>query len=250
MNNPTVLSIAGFDPSAGAGILADIKTFEAHQVYGFGVCSAITFQNEKKFENVEWIEVENIIKQIEVLFKRFKINWVKIGLIENVDVLKKIVEYLVMQNPDVRIIWDPILKASSGFVFHKKIDGDKLIDVYRNLFLITPNMEEIGTLFPGMNEEEAGKYLSRYCALLLKGGHRTDGNPVDVLFYDHIQESFDSERIDNDKHGTGCVLSSSILANLAKGMKLQNACEEAKKYINRFLESNSTLLGDHIYINE
>ncbi|MBN4051375.1 hydroxymethylpyrimidine/phosphomethylpyrimidine kinase [bacterium AH-315-M05] len=250
MNKPTVLSIAGFDPSAGAGILADIKTFEAHQVYSFGVCSAITFQNDNEFENVAWIEVENIIKQIEVLFKRFKINWVKIGLIENVDVLKRIVAYLVMQNPDVRIIWDPILKASSGFVFHEKIDGNKLIDVCRDVFLITPNMEEIATLFPGMNKEKAGKELSRHCAVLLKGGHRTDGNPVDLLFYDDKQESFDGVRIDNDKHGTGCVLSAAILANLAMGKNLRDACWKAKQYINKFLESNSTLLGDHIYINE
>jgi len=235
-----VLSIAGFDPSAGAGILADIKTFEAHQVYSFGVCSAITFQNDKEFENVEWIEVENIIKQIELLFKRSKTDWVKIGLIENVVVLKRIVEYLVMQNPDIRIIWDPILKSSSGFVFHEKIDEDKLIDVCRNLFLITPNMEEIATIFPGMNEEEAGKYLSRHSAVLLKGGHRTDGDPVDVLFYDDKQESFDGVRIDNDKHGTGCVLSAAILANLAMGKNLRDACWKAKQYINKFLSSMSS----------
>ena len=244
-----VLSIAGFDPSAGAGILADIKTFEANHVYGFGVCSAMTFQNDRNFENVEWIEVENIIRQIEVLFKRFKINWVKIGLIENVAVLKRIVEYLVMQNPDIKIIWDPILKASSGFIFNEKIDADKLIGVCKNILLITPNMEEIATLFPGMNEEEAGKYLSRYCAVLLKGGHRTNGNPIDVLFYDDKQESFDGVRIDNDKHGTGCVLSAAILANLSMRKNLRDACWKAKQYINKFLESNSTLLGEHIYTN-
>ena len=247
MNKPTVLSIAGFDPSAGAGILADIKTFEAHQVYSFGVCSAITFQNDKEFENVAWIEVKNIIRQIELLFKRSKTDWVKIGLIENMDVLSEIIDYLKLENADINIIWDPILKASAGFVFHEKIDGNKLIDVCRNIFLITPNIEEIVTLFPGMNEEEAGKYLSQHCAVLLKGGHRTDGGSVDVLFYDDGQESFNSERIDNDKHGTGCVLSSAILANLAMGNGLRDACRKAKQYINKFLESNSILLGDHIY---
>ena len=279
---PYALSIAGFDPSAGAGILADIKTFQANHVYGFGVCSAITFQNDKEFENVKWMEVENIIKQIDVLFNRFKINWVKIGLIENVVVLKKTVEYLLMRNPDLKIIWDPILKASSGFVFHEKIDGDELINVCRNIFLITPNTEEIVILFPRecrdetmsrlslipkiSNEEKACRYLSQYCAVLLKGGHKKkittlpspflrrgaggEVDPVDTLFQYDRRDNFYSKRIDSDKHGTGCVLSAAILANLAMGDGLVDACRKAKQYINKFLESNSTLLGEHIYKDE
>src|SRR4051812_8564103 len=88
------LSIAGFDPSAGAGVLADVKTFEGNGVYGLGVVSALTWQNDKEFDKVEWIEVSKITSQIEVLLRRFDIKYVKIGLIENLMVLQEVVTFL------------------------------------------------------------------------------------------------------------------------------------------------------------
>src|ERR1700729_4382873 len=106
---PYVLSIAGFDPSGGAGILADIKTFEAQQTLGLGVCSALTYQTENTFEGVTWVNKDTIIKQLAPLLKAYSIDYVKIGLIENMEVLNSIIDYLLGKNPSMRIIWDPIL---------------------------------------------------------------------------------------------------------------------------------------------
>src|ERR1035437_5718713 len=93
-NRPFVLSIAGFDPSAGAGVLADVKTFEACGAYGMGVVSALTYQNDVSFEKVEWLELSQIIEQIKVLQKRFQFDFIKIGLIENLEVLNGLISYL------------------------------------------------------------------------------------------------------------------------------------------------------------
>jgi hydroxymethylpyrimidine/phosphomethylpyrimidine kinase len=80
---PYVLSIAGFDPSGGAGLLADIKTFELHRVQGMGVCTSLTFQNENEFEGLVWIEMPEIKKQLDILFKKYFFDYVKIGLIKS-----------------------------------------------------------------------------------------------------------------------------------------------------------------------
>ena len=240
-----VLSIAGFDPSGGAGILADIKTFEANKVYGLGVCTAITFQNDEEFEGLSWVGEEDLKKQLNILLKKFHVDWVKIGLVENMNVLKNIVSYLKEKNPQIRIIWDPILKASAGFQFHQEIKREDLIDLCKNIYLITPNFKEIKKLIPEKSEEEGAGLLSGYCNVLLKGGHREDNKVTDILFENKIKFTFESEKINMDKHGTGCVLSSAILTNLAKGYDLVEACREGKEYVSDFIKSDNSLLGFH-----
>jgi hydroxymethylpyrimidine/phosphomethylpyrimidine kinase len=242
---PYVLTIAGFDPSGGAGILADIKTFEAHQTLGLGVCSALTYQTEKTFEGVTWVEEETIIKQLDPLLKAYTINYVKIGLIENIQVLNSIINYLSSKNPSVRIIWDPILSASAGFSFHSSISKKELTDLAEKIYLITPNLKEIKQLFPDLPEEEAAFNLSKSCAVFLKGGHGNDNTSNDVLFSDGKRFVFESVRLTNDKHGTGCVLSACIAAALTKGLLLEEACGKAKEYTGNFILSNNTLLGYH-----
>src|SRR6478609_9522229 len=101
-----LLSIAGFDPSGGAGILADIKTFEGNKVHGLGVCTSITYQNDKEFDGLNWLDKDQIKNQIDVLAKRFRFDWIKIGLIENLSMLNKLVDYLLHINPNAKIIWD------------------------------------------------------------------------------------------------------------------------------------------------
>ena len=242
-----VISIAGFDPSGGAGILADIKTFEAHAVDGFGVCTAVTVQNDTEFKYVKWIRIDEILDQIKILTEKFEINWVKIGLIENWDVLSEVIGCLKAGNEEIGIIWDPIIKSSSGAVFHEEISEKKLFDICRNLALAMPNIEEMQRLVPGMEIEEAGRYLSEQCPVLVKGGHGSEEKVTDILFMNGEDERFVSDRIDTDKHGTGCVLSSSVLSHLAKGENLVNACRNAKLYVNEFMESNPSLLGRHKY---
>src|ERR1043166_3254674 len=119
-SRPYTLSIAGFDPSGGAGILADVKTFEASKIYGMGVITANTFQDENAFEHVDWIPIEEIKKQVEVVLKNHKIEFAKIGLVENFENLYALVSFLRTKIPG--LVWDPILKSSSGYDFHDYFD--------------------------------------------------------------------------------------------------------------------------------
>lgn len=250
---PYCLTIAGFDPSGGAGVLADIKTFEANKVNGMAVVTGLTFQNDSEFEGVEWVETEKIIRQIEVLLRKFQFEFIKIGMIKDLQTLQKIISCLASHLPNLKIIWDPIIKTSSGFNIHKTIDKEKLLAICKNIFLITPNTDEIKIL---MNENAgmiAAKELSQYCNVFLKGGHNEIHKGKDFLFLSPPLRGgreglfpFRAKRISLfSKHGSGCVLSAAITANLAKGETLQRACLKAKNYITDFLMSNKTLLGYH-----
>ena len=177
-----VLSVAGFDPSAGAGILADIKTFESNKVYGLGVVSANTFQNDAEFKHVDWISAEKIIEQISILQKRFEFEYVKIGLIENLQVLNEVISYLNTHISNPKIIWDPILKASAGFKFHKEVDKNLLEKICKQLYLITPNVPETLSLGSFKDATENAKQLSTYCNVFLKGGHAEKKVGYDTLF--------------------------------------------------------------------
>ena len=94
MSRPYVISIAGFDLSAGAGILADIKTFEQHKVYGFGACTALTSQNDQEFLNLSWLSTENILQQLEPLLGRFEIQACKIGIIPSLKTLAAVLKFI------------------------------------------------------------------------------------------------------------------------------------------------------------
>ncbi len=244
---PYALSIAGFDPSGGAGILADIKTFESNKVYGLGVISANTFQNDTEFKNADWVSVEKIIEQIAILRKRFEFEYVKIGLIENLEVLNTIISYLNSSIYNPKIIWDPILKASAGFEFHNGLDRNLLEKICKQLFLITPNVPEALLLGSLQNAEGNAKHLSTCCHVFLKGGHAEKKVGYDTLFLKEGKQFSFRPKIKNifPKHGSGCVLSSAITANLVKGEDLHRACLKAKQYTEFFLSSNKTLLGYH-----
>jgi len=242
-----LLGIAGFDPSGGAGVLADVKTFESNKVYGLGVISANTFQSDMEFKDVDWISAEKIIEQIAILQKRFEFEYVKIGLIENLETLDKIVSYLISKNANTKIVWDPILKASAGFEFHKQVDSILLEKICKQLFVITPNVPEAISLGLFKDATENAKHLSKYCHVFLKGGHAEKKLGYDTLFLKEGKQFSFRPKAKNifPKHGSGCVLSSALAANLAKGEDLQRACLKAKQYTERILSSNKTLLGYH-----
>ena len=245
---PFALTIAGFDPSGGAGLLADIKTFEAHQIYGLGVCTALTVQHENRFDSVQWVDNELIIEQAKLLFEKYDIQYVKIGLIKSLEDLSKIINALMSWNPEIIIIWDPILKASAGFNFHDEINAITFKTILKQIYLLTPNLPEVNLLVNGsINTEQKAQILAKNCAVFLKGGHSDLDESKDVLFYQNQRFEYVAKRIEQgEKHGSGCVLSSAITANLAKGLPLTKACEEAKKYITAFLGSNNSLLGYHL----
>jgi hydroxymethylpyrimidine/phosphomethylpyrimidine kinase len=244
---PFVLSIAGFDPSGGAGILADIKTFEMHHAYGLGACTSITFQNENEFDGLEWVRFISMQKQLEVLFRKYKIEVIKIGLVESFIVLNRLLEALLKLNPGATIIWDPIMKASAGFDFHPDADQSLLNEILNKLSLVTPNLPEAVRLVnKGDDPVACAIDLTRHCNVYLKGGHNMTNDVDDFLFTPSARYRMEGKRIAHgEKHGSGCVLSAAIAANLANGMSLKTSCEEAKIYMNRFLQSSKRLLGYH-----
>lgn len=246
-DRPFVLSIAGFDPCGGAGILADIKTFEMNHVRGLGICSCLTFQNENEFDGVEWVPVSSVKRQAEVLFRKYDIRTIKIGLIESLEQLNDLLDFLIILNPGLRIVWDPVLKASAGFDFHGSISSFLLADAFKKLSLVTPNLQEAVRLANiGNDPMEAALVLSNQCPVLLKGGHREDENRDDLLILGGRSIRIAGQKIENgEKHGSGCVLSAAIAASLAQGASLQDSCRKAKEYVNRFLGSTPGLLGFH-----
>ncbi|MDP4209056.1 MAG: hydroxymethylpyrimidine/phosphomethylpyrimidine kinase [Bacteroidota bacterium] len=247
---PTVMTIAGFDPSGCAGLLADIKTFEATGVYGISVCTANTCQNDIEFTSVNWVSSRIIMEQYAVLKKQFCFDSVKIGIIENLDLLSTLIDRLKEDNDRIKIVWDPVLKASAGFSFHNDVDRKLLEEICRKIYLITPNLEEISALFPEKSWQEAASYLSEYCNVLVKGGHDSGAEACDVLFYAGKSRAFTQLRIEGPgKRGTGCVLSASITAHLALGEPLTNACQYAKHYVYGFIRSNNSLIGYHNYMS-
>ncbi len=243
---PYVLTIAGFDPSGGAGVLADIKTFEQHKVQGLGVCTAVTVQNDSVFEHVKWEKPEIIKQQIEILFRHFEVNFCKIGLIENWPVLNQIVDYLLELNPDINIVVDPITKASAGFDFHHDELLTPFFSTLSKLSLLTPNIPEMQLLTQDSDLMEMAVLVTEKCPVLLKGGHAEVNTGTDFLLVDGAKVELEAEELSiYDKHGTGCILSAAITANLANGLELEQACQHAKGYLVKILDSNSSLLAYH-----
>ncbi|SNR80553.1 bifunctional hydroxymethylpyrimidine kinase/phosphomethylpyrimidine kinase [Hymenobacter mucosus] len=244
---PYALSIAGFDPSGGAGLLADCKTLESNAVYGLGVCTALTFQNDLAFERVSWVSSVDILAQARLLFARFPIGCVKIGLFENLAYLPELLGWLQNQNPQVRIIWDPVLKASAGYEFHQGPPRELVRAACASLTLLTPNQPEMLRLWPADTALQAAREVSAFCPVLLKGGHEAGPFATDVLMMNGEEHLFSAPRLpQGEKHGSGCVLSAAVLAHLAKGASLVEACRAGKEYTATVLGSNPTLLGYHV----
>tara|TARA_B100000809_G_scaffold38428_1_gene33614 strand:- start:147 stop:881 length:735 start_codon:yes stop_codon:yes gene_type:complete len=241
---PYVITIAGHDPSCGAGLNADIKTFEHLKVSGLSICSAITYQDENTFEGADWISASKIIRQLDILLKKYDVRYIKIGLIESFNSLKEVLAYLTNNYPNVRVIWDPILQATSGFTIHSIFEGLDLI--LQSIYILTPNRTEILQLTGLTDSLDASRTLSTHTHLLLKGGHAKN-HATDIMFY-HRERLFEvqGDRFKaSDKHGTGCVLSAAIVSYLTHGDTIEDACRKAKVYVEKFLQSNNSRLGYH-----
>ncbi len=239
------LTIGGFDGSAGAGILADVKAMAHFGVYAQSVCTALTEQNEDEFVAPGWIIWERIEAQLDTLFRKHTFEFVKIGLVEKPKILKRIVDYVREKSPKAFIVWDPIASASAGYHFMRGIEQDDFLPIMSSIDLVTPNAEEFALLGLGLAASRDQIQLGKDFAILLKGGHSVGGDSVDTLWAkDGKQYKFSSPRIPGDgKHGTGCNLSSAIVANLALGKSLTESCQIAKNYMDEFIKSGEGRLG-------
>ncbi|MCC7302041.1 MAG: hydroxymethylpyrimidine/phosphomethylpyrimidine kinase [Bacteroidia bacterium] len=241
---PFALSIAGYDPSGGAGLLADIKTFENCKVYGLGVQSALTWQNEMEFSEIRWESTDSILQQMNLLGKMHRVRFIKVGLIRDIEALETLLEQAGQLWPGVKVIWDPILSASAGFEFHKAFNPAVLQRVLKKIYIVTPNIPESVILSGIPDAIEAARELARHCVVYLKGGHSASGK--DYVF--RGKDFFVLRRMAAPawpKHGSGCIFSAAFTAQLARGFKLHPAALRAKSYIHRYLSSSNSLLGYH-----
>jgi hydroxymethylpyrimidine/phosphomethylpyrimidine kinase len=243
---PYVMSFAGLDPSGGAGLLADIKTFEQNRVYGMGVCTAITVQTPEQFISVEWLPVTHILAQAKPLLVNQQVQYCKIGIMADIQSLLELVRQVKQWSPGIRIILDPVLKASAGYTFHGTVQQQAWKELLSDIYLLTPNYDEALMLSGLTDGEAAARQLSACCAVLLKGGHHKNKPGYDTLFINNGVHTFEPVlREIFPKHGSGCILSAAITAGLAHGQSLPEACANGKIYTERLLASHSSLTGYH-----
>lgn len=241
-DRPFALTIAGLDPSGGAGILADIKTFEQHKITGFAISTANTIQTENQFYEIQWTDLSFVLRSIETLFLNYKISVVKIGIISSLYDLDRIISTIKEFSSTTKIVWDPVLKSTTKFDFMDIKNHLDLTKILSKIDLITPNYPEMKILFPDFILTE-NQFPTN---VLLKGGHNEKALGTDRLFLkNEVLELFPLNKNCSEKHGSGCVLSSAIASNLALNQMIKEACQNAKIYIENYLSSTPTLIGYH-----
>lgn len=245
-DRPIVLSIAGYDPTGGAGVLADIKTLEQHACLGMAVITATTVQTEEECIRVEWQTIDQIKSALLPLLENYSIQWVKVGMIENINTLLSICGFLKAKKPGIHIIWDSVIASSSGYPFIANWESPALISLYEMLYLITPNADEVKLLTRNSDEQGAILSIAAHCSVLLTGGHRQAKQGEDLLLSKKQTIVLPSGVPEfYDKHGTGCILSTAVTANLANGYTLKEACMQAKHYIEQRANTNKNRLAYH-----
>jgi len=236
-----VLSIAGSDPSGGAGIQADLKTFCANGVYGMAAITSLTAQNTQGVSAFVAVPPEFVKDQISAIFEDIEVSAVKIGMLANADIIEVLADSLEQYTPP-NIVFDPVMVATSG---DSLISGDAIKVMKERLIplcdVLTPNIPETEKLSRKavLDMEVAAQGLLGLGAkaVFLKGGHLKGDIVLDVLAYDKGVKAYELPRVNTQNtHGTGCTLSSSIAANLAKGDGLEDACFKAKEYLTNALK--------------
>jgi hydroxymethylpyrimidine/phosphomethylpyrimidine kinase len=245
-DRPYVLSIGGHDPSGGAGITADLKTMESIGVQGMSVCTSLTFQTEDYFEGLVWMTKKELKKQLKPIMEQYDFSVVKIGIIENLKILKWIVKSIKTYQSNIIIIWDPVIKTSSGYKLHKKLSPHYLKSILKYINIITPNWNEIIQLTGEKDVIKSASKLSKWTMVYLKGGHNESNIGMDYLYIEGAETVFVPEYVSSQqKHGSGCIFSSALSSYLALSYSLDSACVASKRYITEYLDSTDTLLGIH-----
>jgi hydroxymethylpyrimidine/phosphomethylpyrimidine kinase len=257
VEHPVALTIAGSDSGAGAGIQADLLTFAAHDVFGTTAITCLTAQNPDGVTAIEALPAAFVLEQILQVHRYFKVSALKTGMLYSAGIIDAVAGFLATQRHIPAVI-DPVMVATSGAVLLKP---EALVAIREKLLpwavLVTPNLDEVGVLLgeKPTNPAEmlaAGRRLARTfaTAFLVKGGHLQGGDLVDILVRPDGQErTFQSRRVEGvGTHGSGCTLSAAITANLAKGLGLDRAVEDARAYLLRGLE-RSLALGGRRFIN-
>ena len=249
-----VLSIAGSDPSGGAGIQADLKTFSALGAYGGAVITALTAQNTRGVGAVELVSPAFIAQQIDMVFEDIRIDAVKIGMLANADIIAAVAERLTHWQPRW-IVLDPVMVAKSG---HRLLDDSAVTCLREKLLpiasIITPNLPEAASLLdlpPAASWSQMVAMAQDLVALgcghvLLKGGHLGGEDSPDLLVSASGQRRFDARRIATiNTHGTGCTLSSALAALLPQYGEVAPAVAAAKEFITGAIVASGALSVGH-----
>ncbi len=253
--NPVALTIAGSDPSGGAGLQADLKAFHQHGVYGASVVTLLTVQNTVTVDAVECLPPEMVLAQLDAVLVDIPPHAAKTGALGYAAIIEALGERA--RHFTFPLVIDPVMVSKHGLPL---IDPEAIDCFIRALlphaFLLTPNLNEAARL-TGLTVdtvaamEVAAKALVEKGArnVLVKGGH-LEGQAVDVLMADGKLIQLPARRIDTPHtHGTGCVLSASITARLAKGQGVEEAVRGAKDFVNRAIATNPGLGKGHGPVN-
>lgn len=254
---PVALTIAGSDSGGGAGIQADLKTFQAFGVFGTSVVTAVTAQNTLSVRAVHVVPIENIRQQLEAVVEDLAPAAVKTGMLATSEIADTLAEAMVRM-PLPNYVLDPVMVATSG---DRLLDRDAEQVLARRLLplcaLVTPNLPEAAIL-TGMavrgeaDMVRAGERLVEMGAgaALVKGGHAAGADVVDVLVGGPSPRVFRRPRIDaGDTHGTGCTLSAAVTAGLAHGRTVEEAAEDALDFVARALAAAPGLGAGHGPLN-
>ncbi len=236
---PVVLTIAGFDSSGGAGVLADLKTIHALGGYGCAVITAQTVQNTQGVRDI-WLEpTDGVCAQIAALLEDLPIAAVKIGMLGSDEMAAAVTRSL--RHFDGPIVVDPVLKSTSGATLMEQ--GEAFDTLLRRATLITPNLDEAQQLWGSSDIRQISRMKDT--AILLKGGHGPGETLVDqLLMPDRKILPFEHPRIDTpNTHGTGCVLSSAIATLMARGRTLPQAVAQAIEWLQVQLRASHWRLG-------
>jgi hydroxymethylpyrimidine/phosphomethylpyrimidine kinase len=237
---PIAVTIAGSDSSGGAGIQADLKTFSACKVYGASIIAALTAQNTCCVSAIHAVPPDFVNAQMDAVYSDLDVRATKIGMLANADLIRVVAEGL--ERHRMRwVVLDPVMVAASGAAL---LDGNAVNVLQQELMpkatLITPNLAEAAVLLAcgtarsirDMRDQAEALRVKGAHAVLIKGGHGTGENSVDVLLDERGCVEFSAPRIEtHNTHGTGCTLSSAIAAYLALGMDLRSSVQLAKDYV-------------------
>jgi hydroxymethylpyrimidine/phosphomethylpyrimidine kinase len=242
---PILLTIAGFDPSGGAGIAADLKTFAAHNCYGVAAVTALTVQNSQGVKSAHITPAATLRAQLDVLLEDVAITAVKIGMLGNRANAVAVSEFLD-RGKFAHVVLDPVARAQSGGAELIDAGGLKYIgdELMKRATVVTPNIAEAEAL-TGMEIKDlaamkaaAQKLIERGAhAVVVKGGHMEKA--IDVFFDGTALETLGGDKVKSENtHGSGCTLASAIAAQLAEGKPLLEAVVLAKAYVTKAIEKS------------
>ena len=243
-----VLSIGGSDPSSGAGIQSDIKTFENHGVYGLTVITAITSQNTKKISKILPISSNIIKSQLESVLNDFKIDAIKIGMLYDVSIIKAV--HSMIKKQKCPIVVDPIIESTTKTILLKK----SAIKDYKKMIIplatiITPNKQEAKILSGTSSIQKAANVIQKLGAknVIITGYNESKKNIEDFILEPKKDYILKGKKIEIINHGSGCNYSASLASSLALKRSIHDAAQYAKEYVFQSIK-NSKKLGKGISI--